>query len=103
AEERVAARAIKRGLDVAAQAFAKGERRSAPLCGLARAEILTHPEARVEYVKLCDPETLREIDVVQTAALLAVAVHYGGTRLIDNVVLRAEVRKSAPAGARASV
>ena len=45
-------------------------------------------KARIEYVSLCDPENLREIDLVQDAALLALAVRIGKARLIDNMILK---------------
>ena len=54
----------------------------------ARGEIAREPLARIEYVSLCDPESLREIDLVQDAALLALAVRIGKARLIDNMILK---------------
>jgi len=46
--------------------------------------------ARLEYAALVDPETLEDVSVVQAAALLALAVHIGRTRLIDNCMLSRE-------------
>lgn len=39
---------------------------------------------RVDYVAVADPETLDDIEVVQTRTLLAAAAFFDGTRLIDN-------------------
>lgn len=47
------------------------------------------PNARIDYVKICDPETLEYIEdgEIQGKKLLALAVFIGSTRLIDNVIL----------------
>jgi pantoate--beta-alanine ligase len=52
-----------------------------------RAELAKEPLAHVEYVKLCDSETLIEIETIHRTALLALAVRFGKARLIDNRVL----------------
>jgi pantoate--beta-alanine ligase len=40
-------------------------------------------------VSVADAGTLQELTCVDRDALVSVAVRFGGTRLIDNVVLRA--------------
>jgi len=45
------------------------------------------PLARIDYVDLVDAETLQPIESVKPNSLLAVAVYFGKTRLIDNIVL----------------
>jgi pantoate--beta-alanine ligase len=42
---------------------------------------------RIDYVKLVDEETLQPIEMVRPNSLLAVAVFFGKTRLIDNIRL----------------
>lgn len=42
----------------------------------------------IQYASLYDPETLDELDRVEKEALLAVAIKIGGTRLIDNMVVK---------------
>ena len=56
---------------------------------LARAtKILTSgPDMQVDYVSICDPDSLDEVDVIQSKVLCAMAVWIGKTRLIDNRVL----------------
>ena len=61
-------------------------------------ELGNEPLARVEYVKLCDPDNLEEIERIRSRALLALAVKIGNTRLIDNQVL--SLKKENPAGGR---
>lgn len=52
-------------------------------------KVLTDNAIDVEYLELVDADTFRPIPVLVTGpAVLAVAVVIGGTRLIDNVVLR---------------
>jgi len=45
------------------------------------------PLARIDYVDLVDAETLQPLEVVQPNSLLALAVFFGQTRLIDNIRL----------------
>ncbi len=49
--------------------------------------LATEPLADVEYVSCADGVTLRELDRVDGAALLSLAVRFGATRLIDNELL----------------
>jgi pantoate--beta-alanine ligase len=41
----------------------------------------------IDYVAVCDPETLERIPEVEKQAVLLVAVKVGDTRLIDNIRL----------------
>lgn len=86
--ERKAASCLYRSLRVAQELVGRGERRAAVIVAGARGEIAREPLARIDYVSLCDPESLREIDLVQDAALLALAVRIGKARLIDNMILK---------------
>jgi pantoate--beta-alanine ligase len=45
------------------------------------------PLARIDYVDLVDAETLQPIDSIKSKSLLAAAVYFGKTRLIDNIQL----------------
>ena len=42
------------------------------------------PLASVDYVSVADATTLAELDQIDGAALLSMAVRFGNTRLIDN-------------------
>jgi pantoate--beta-alanine ligase len=57
------------------------------LVAAARNVISEAPLARIDYVELVDAETLQPIDSVKPPSLLAVAVYFGKTRLIDNILL----------------
>lgn len=90
-EERAQAVCLKRGLDAASQAFARGERNPFALTALCATHIATAPLARLDYVELVDGESLEPIpDTLSRPALLAVAAFFGQTRLIDNAVLAAQ-------------
>jgi pantoate--beta-alanine ligase len=49
--------------------------------------ILSHPFTVIDYVSLCDPFTLEDVETVKGEVLLALAVKVGKTRLIDNGLL----------------
>jgi pantoate--beta-alanine ligase len=88
-EERAQATALHRGLTRAAAAFAAGERRASALADAARDVIAAAQLARIDYVSVVHPATLRPIETVDDSGLLAVAVFFGKTRLIDNTLLPA--------------
>jgi len=48
--------------------------------------IKTIPGARIDYIKICNPETLEELKTIETRALIALAIFIGKTRLIDNCI-----------------
>lgn len=87
ADERVQALSLHRGLDAASAAFAAGQRDVAALLAAARAPIEAVPLARIDYVELRDAESLGELTLVGRPAVLAMAVFFGKTRLLDNRVL----------------
>ena len=86
--ERLAAVCLSRALCKAERLFKRGELSARALVRNALAEIEKEPLASVEYVRLCDAETLDEIAVIDDAAVLALAVRIGRARLIDNRVFQ---------------
>lgn len=87
-EERRAALCLSKSLCKAERCFQRGERSAAALVALVSSELAQESLAQVEYVKLCDADTLDEIDHIAGPAVLALAVRIGRTRLIDNCQLR---------------
>jgi pantoate--beta-alanine ligase len=55
---------------------------------LAREIINQAPLARIDYVAFVNAETLEPLETVEANSLLALAVYFGATRLIDNIRLR---------------
>jgi pantoate--beta-alanine ligase len=45
------------------------------------------PLANIEYISFADNNTLKEIHLIKPPTLISMAVKFGKTRLIDNIVL----------------
>jgi pantoate--beta-alanine ligase len=88
APERQAALSLNRALERAQALIAQGERCAGRIAAAARAAIEAEPLAEIEYVRICDSETLAEIPRIERDALLALAVRVGAARLIDNALLK---------------
>ena len=87
-EEHAASLSLSRGLHLAQDAFATGERDADLLRSLVRSEMEAEPLVRIDYVSVAHDETLVELEgEVTDYALLSLAVHVGATHLIDNVTL----------------
>ena len=87
AEEKEAALVLSRSLKKAEEAFGAGEKQVEALKALVREELGREKLAEVDYVELYSFPGLKELDIVDQPALLAIAVKIGKTRLIDNVIL----------------
>jgi pantoate--beta-alanine ligase len=88
--ERQAALVLWRSLHLAEEHLAQGERQGTRLTATLRDCIAKEPLARIDYVAVCDPQTLREVEQLSGTVLVALAVYIGKTRLIDNALLQAE-------------
>jgi pantoate--beta-alanine ligase len=64
-----------------------GEKSVSQIIKLASEIIGASPLARIDYVEVVDIETFRPIETVGPNSLLALAVFFGKTRLIDNMRL----------------
>ena len=85
--ERREATVLYRAL-VEAEALARsGETSSSVLKERVRAVIAASPCAEIEYIEIVDPDEITPVDEVTRGALVAVAVRFGTTRLIDNTIL----------------
>ncbi|MBN1418971.1 MAG: pantoate--beta-alanine ligase [Planctomycetes bacterium] len=89
--ERRAATCLVRALERARLAYDRGERDAGALRAEMEEVLLAEPLARPEYVEVVDPETLETIERADAGAVLALAVHIGRTRLIDNALLGARL------------
>lgn len=90
-EERAQATAIHRALVEAAGMAARGETDAGRILEAARQTIEEAPLARIQYLELVDPLSLKPVGRISPNGLLAVAVYFGRTRLIDNMELEAPV------------
>ena len=87
AEEKTAALVLSRSLKSAKEAFKNGETDEKKLMEIARGVLQTEPMAKIDYVECYSFPDLQPEQTICTAALLAIAVKIGKTRLIDNVIL----------------
>jgi pantoate--beta-alanine ligase len=83
-EQRTAAPVLRRALLAARAAWEAGERSGDVLRERMRSTLADEPLADPDYVSVADVDSLRELDRVDGAALLSLAVRFGTTRLIDN-------------------
>ncbi|MCL0036037.1 pantoate--beta-alanine ligase [Dehalococcoidia bacterium] len=86
-EERQAALVLWKSLSLAQQLRSGGERSADRIRRQMIALIEGEPGALIDYVSIADPESLRELDEIDSPALVSLAVWIGKTRLIDNVIL----------------
>jgi len=87
-EERAQAPVLRKALLLAEAAFRGGETSAAKLLRLVRKTIGSAPLARIDYVEIADADTLRPVKQANRNTVMALAVFFGRTRLIDNLLLR---------------
>ncbi len=95
-EERRAATVVYRALAQSREVYNEGERNPKRLAETARDIIEAEPRARLDYISVSDAETMEKLDRItdERAVLIAVAVKFGKTRLIDNIVLQPARQKA---------
>ncbi len=85
-EQRAIAPLLSRALQAAVSAIDHGERsKRDPACHQAQTLFSHHPEARLEYFEVTDPDTMTPVERVAGPVLIAAAMWLGSTRLIDNM------------------
>ncbi len=87
-EQRANAPALQRTLRGGAARIRAGERSPARLLAQMRREIDRVPGTAIDYLAAVDPDTLDDARTLQPPVVLALAVRFGATRLIDNLVVR---------------
>ena len=88
AQERQAARVLYQSLLIGKEMTLGGKREALLIRSQLEAYIRKEPLARIEYVSICDPQSLQEVQKIEGKTLIALAVWIGKTRLIDNIILR---------------
>ena len=87
AEERRQAPVLRRALLAAERLYAAGERQAAALLDAMRQELAQADLAMVDYLEIVDTVYLKPVAEIKGQALVALAVYFGRTRLIDNILL----------------
>ena len=88
-EQRQAALAIPRALAKAKEIIAGGERHADKVVAAVRELLEAEESVVVDYIELVDRERFEYVEHVGGEMLLIVAAKVGGTRLLDNINLRA--------------
>jgi pantoate--beta-alanine ligase len=86
-DEKESARAIIRTLHKMKEEFDTGSNLSTMIKGTGGKILKQSNIFDIDYLEICDPETLESKDLAERGDLLAIAVRLGSTRLIDNIRL----------------
>ena len=89
-EDRHSATVLYRALETARRMIESGERNAACIRERMLAMIQSTPRAVAEYVDIVDYETMQPVANLQSGILIALAVKFGTTRLIDNFLWHGE-------------
>ncbi|MEO0080478.1 MAG: pantoate--beta-alanine ligase [candidate division WOR-3 bacterium] len=87
-EERKEAPVLFRALVLAKKLIRAGERNPARVKKAMRRLIQSQPKARIDYIEITDTREIVPVRRIKGEVLIALAVFFGRTRLIDNLILR---------------
>jgi pantoate--beta-alanine ligase len=87
AEQRRAALVLFKALNLAQELRGRGEKESGTIRRRLGELIEKEPLAEISYISVAYPDTLKEMHRIKPPALVSLAVRFGKTRLIDNIVL----------------
>jgi pantoate--beta-alanine ligase len=90
-EQRPSALSLYQSLKRAQEMVNQGERKAKTIIKAVSTFIQSYPYTKIDYVKLCDSETLEDLEEIREKAFLALAVQVGKARLIDNTIIRAKL------------
>ena len=76
-----------KGLCLAKELVDGGQRAPAVVVEAIRQILLSAPDAKIEYTAVVDPATFEPVGEIRGRTLVALAVRFGTTRLIDNCLL----------------
>jgi pantoate--beta-alanine ligase len=85
--QRRAATVLYKSLKLAQELWLHGESSTDEIHHKMTELITKEPLADIDYLSIADAETLEELDTVSAKAIVSIAVKFGRTRLIDNIVL----------------
>lgn len=86
-DERKQALSLSRALMLAKDLILNGEKSAEKIINLIKKEIEEMPLAKIDYISVVDCESLEDIEEIKNNTLIALAVWFGKTRLIDNIIL----------------
>jgi len=86
-DQRAQAILIRKGLIAAEKARKSGETSASKLRRIVAQEIGKSSLAKIDYIAVVDPDSLESVRSVDRPIVIAVAVFFGPTRLIDNILV----------------
>lgn len=85
--ERKSAVILSKSLFESAEMIKSGERRSEKIAEYIRSRITDEGAGQIEYIAIVNQDSLENVKILNGKILIALAVKYGTTRLIDNITL----------------
>jgi pantoate--beta-alanine ligase len=92
--QRISALALNQSLQKAQELVENGQKDTFGIIDTAARMIRSHRETEIDYIAICDPETLDDMETIDRPARMALAVKVGKARLIDNILLKPKVSES---------
>ncbi|MHB8841486.1 MAG: pantoate--beta-alanine ligase [Candidatus Aquicultor sp.] len=87
-EERKAALALSRALRLAQDMVHRGKTNAREIAAELKETIENERLIELEYLEICDPESLSPVERIEGDTLIAIAARVGKTRLIDNALIK---------------
>ena len=87
AEERKKALSLSKSLEDAKEKISQGTTAASQLKQSIKDRIIAESGMQIDYISICDPISLHEIEEVKGRTLIALAVKIGSSRLIDNCIV----------------
>lgn len=85
--QRQSATCLYRALTASQRLVRGGETDAEAIIRSAAAAITACAETEIDYISVCDPQTLDDVPIITGPVLMALAVKVGKSRLIDNMIL----------------
>jgi pantoate--beta-alanine ligase len=79
---------LSKALGLAGELIRHGQRNAFSIIARMKALIKTRKSAKIDYIVIVDSRTLKPVKIVGNNCLIALAVRFGKTRLIDNLLTR---------------
>jgi len=91
-QERKDALVLSRSLNLAKDLLKEGERDAARIINSMRKLIKQRKPAKIDYISIVDPKDLKPVKRILNGCLIALAVWMGKTRLIDNIIIKSNIK-----------
>jgi pantoate--beta-alanine ligase len=79
---------LSKALGLAKELIRHGQRNALCISNRMKALIRTRKSAKIDYIAIVDSRTLKPVKIIGNNCLIAVAVRFGNTRLIDNLTTK---------------